>query len=91
MSKSNYVKLATDAGDQFLSTLAEGQESYLKSLATLSTPPSPPPAPAIPAFAAALPTISEVTEANFSFAQKLLKQQKDFIEKLVAATTPASH
>ena len=88
MSKSNYLKLATDAGDQFLSTLAEGQESFLKSLATLSTPTPP---PAIPAFATALPTIQEVTEANFSFAQKLLKQQKDFIEKLVAASTPASH
>jgi len=45
----------------------------------------------IPAFATALPTIQEVTEANFAFAQKLLKQQKDFIEKLVAASTPASH
>ena len=89
MSKSNYLKLATDAGDQFLATLAEGQETFLKSLATMSTAPTP--APAIPAFTAALPTIQEVTEANFSFAQKLLKQQKDFIEKLVAATTPVSH
>jgi hypothetical protein len=88
MPKPNYLKLATDAGDQFLSTLAEGQESFLKSLATLSTPLPP---PAIPAFAAALPTIQEVTEANFSFAQKVLKQQKEFIDKLVAASTPASH
>ncbi len=88
MSKSNYLKLATDAGDQFLSSLAEGQETYLKSLAALSTP--PPPAP-VPAFATALPTLQEVTEANFSFAQKLLKQQKEFIDKLMAATTPASH
>ena len=47
MSKSNYLKQATDAGDQFLSTLAEGQESFLKSLATLSTPP---PAPVDPGF-----------------------------------------
>ena len=88
MPKPNYLKLATEAGDQFLSTLAEGQESFLKSLATLSTPP---PAPSIPAFAAALPTIQEVTEANFSFAQKLIKQQKEFIDKLVAVSTPASH
>ena len=90
MSKSNYLKIATDAGDQYLSTLAESQETFLKSLATLTTPPAAPPA-AIPAFASALPTVAEVTEANFSFAQKLLKQQKDFVEKLVAATTPASH
>ena len=87
MAKLNYLKLATDAGDQFLTTLAEGQESFLKSLTTLSPPPPP---PAIPAFAAALPTIQEVTEANYAFAQKLLKQQKDFIDKLSAASTPAN-
>jgi len=87
MPKPNYVKLATEAGDQFLSTLAEGQESFLKSLATLSTPPPP---PSIPAFATALPTLQEVTEANFSFAQKLMKQQKEFIDKLLAAGTPVS-
>ncbi len=88
MPNPNYLKLATDAGDQFLSTLAEGQDTFLKSLATLSTPPPP---PSIPAFATALPTLQEVTEANFAFAQKLIKQQKEFIDKLVAASTPASH
>jgi hypothetical protein len=86
MSKSNYVKLATDAGDQFLATLAEGQETFLKSVATLSswTPPTPP-APAV-----ALPTPHEVTEAYFAFVQKLIKQQKEFSDKLFAANVPAS-
>ncbi len=88
MPSPNYLKQATDAGDHFLSTLAEGQETFLKSLATLSTPPPP---PSIPAFATTLPTMQEVTEANFAFAQKLMKQQKDFIDKLLAASTPASH
>jgi len=88
MPSPNYLKQATDAGDQFLSTLAEGQETFLKSLATLSTPPPP---PSIPAFATGLPTMQEVTEANFAFAQKLMKQQKEFIDKLLAASTPASH
>jgi hypothetical protein len=87
MSKP-YLKLVTDAGDQFLTSLAEGQETFLKSLATMSTPP---PAPAMPAFVTTLPTVQEVTEANFSFTQKLLKQQKEFIDKLLAATTPATH
>ena len=89
MSKSNYLKLATDAGDQFLSTLAEGQDNFLKSLATLTTPPAAP--PAMPQFTAAFPSLQEVTDANFAFAQKLLKQQKEFIDKLMTATTPASH
>ena len=37
-----------------------------------------------------LPTAQEITEASFAFAQKLLKQQKSFAEKLLAASTPAA-
>jgi hypothetical protein len=87
MSKP-YLKLVNDAGEQFLTSLAEGQETFLKSLAAMSAP--PPAAPPMP-FATSLPTVAEVTEANFSFTQKLLKQQKEFVEKLLAATTPATH
>jgi hypothetical protein len=85
---SNYVKLATDAGDQYLATLSELQETFLKNTAALASrlPPAPP--VEIPAFAAAFPTVQEVTEASFAFAQKLLKLQKGFAEKLVAAGTP---
>jgi hypothetical protein len=90
---SNYVKLATDAADQYLTSLAEMQENYLKAstaFASKFTPPMPVETP--PAFAAAaanIPTAQEVTEASFAFAQKLLKQQKSFAEKLVALSTPA--
>jgi hypothetical protein len=41
----------------------------------------------IPAFATELPTPKEIVEANFTFAAKLLKQQKEFTEKLFAAST----
>jgi hypothetical protein len=85
---SEYVKLATGAGDQFLATLAESQETFLKSLSALSsswTPPVQAPV-AVPAFAAELPTPKEVAEANFAFASKLLKQQKEFTDKFFAAT-----
>jgi hypothetical protein len=44
----------------------------------------------VPDIAGELPTPKEVVEANFAFAAKLLKQQKDFTEKLVAATSPAN-
>ena len=85
---SEYVKLASGAGDQYLTVLAESQEQFLKSLTTLSSwLPKTPTAPAAPAFAADLPTVKEVVEANFAFASKLLKQQKDFAEKLVAASS----
>jgi hypothetical protein len=87
---SEYVKLATGAGDQFLTALAESQETFLKSVSALSSwaPAQPQPVVAAPAFAAELPTPKEVAEANFAFASKLLKQQKDFTEKFLAATSP---
>ena len=83
---SNYVKLATEAGDQYLSALAEGQEQFLKTVsgfaawtpkATIPTPP----------FVADLPTPKEIAEANFAFAAKLLKQQKTFTDKLFGTKT----
>ena len=84
---SEYVKLATGAGDQFLATLAESQETFLKSLSAAASTWTPLQAPvAVPAFAAELPTPKEVVEANFAFASKLLKQQKDFTDKFFAAT-----
>jgi hypothetical protein len=88
---SNYVKLATDAGDQYLTSLAEMQENFLKTTTALAAkfPPATPVVETPPAFAAAFPTAQEVAEANFAFAQKLLKQQKSFTEKLLAAGTAA--
>jgi hypothetical protein len=83
MSKPSYVKLATDAGDQYLAALAESQEAFLKSMATFTswTPPAP---------AFTLPTPQEITEASFAFVQKLVKQQKEFSEKLFASNVPAA-
>jgi hypothetical protein len=88
---SHYVKLATDAGDQYLSTLAETQENFLKATTAFAArfaPATPIEMP--PAVAAAVPSPQEVTEASFAFAQKLLKQQKSFAEKLLAVSTPAA-
>ena len=87
---SNYVKLAAEASDQYLSLLAESQEQFLKTMKAFSAwAPAVPPAPA-PAFTADFPTPREIAEANFAFAAKLLERQKVFTEKLFAVTTPAS-
>jgi hypothetical protein len=88
---SDYVKLAAGAADQYLTVLAETQENFLKSVTALAAqmPAAPPMTMPAPAFAVDLPTQREVTEANFAFAAKLLKQQKAFAEKLVATSTPA--
>ena len=84
---SDYVKKANGVADQYLTALAESQDQFLKTLASFSSLVPKVPAPAVPEFATELPTPKEVIEANFAFASKLLKQQKDFTEKLVAATT----
>lgn len=85
---SEYVKFATSTGDQYLASLSEAQDAFLKSM----TPFTPVAAtlPKMPAasFMPAMPTLAEVAEANFAFATKLLKQQKKFAEKLFAISTP---
>ena len=54
---SEYVKLATGAGDQYLTALAESQEQFLKTLAAFIGVGAQGAAPATgPAFAAELPT-----------------------------------
>lgn len=88
---SNYVKLATDAGDQYLTSLAEIQENFLKATTAFAARFASVTPIAAPAFVnPELPTAQEVTEAAFAFTQKLLKQQKTFAEKLLAASTPAA-
>lgn len=82
---SNYVKLATEAGDQYLAALADTQEEYLKYVKTFATV-APPPMPGTEY----LPTPREILEANFSFVTKLLKQQKTFTDKLFATSNAAS-
>jgi hypothetical protein len=86
---SNYVKVASEAAEQYLTALAETQEQYLKYAKTFSA--WVPPAPAMPTGAQDyLPTPKEVLEANFAFVTKLLKQQKTFTDKLIATSTAAS-
>jgi hypothetical protein len=89
---SSYVKFATDAGDQYLASLAEIQENFVKTASSYASrlAAATPAIETPPAFAAAFPTAQEVTEASFAFAQKLLKQQKSFAEKLLAVSTPVA-
>lgn len=85
---SEYVKFATSAGDQYLSTLSEFQDSILKSMTPFTEMmPSMPESPVASMFPE-MPTMAEITEANFAFANKFLKQQKKFAEKFFAVATP---
>jgi hypothetical protein len=87
---SEYVKFATTAGDQIISNMAEAQDAFLKSMTPYSEWASTVPQMPAAKFAPEMPTLAEITEANFAFASKLLKQQKKFAEKLFATATPES-
>ena len=88
---SEYVKYATTAGDQYLASLSEMQEAFVKGMTPFSqmatSMPKAPPAPTA-SWMPELPTMAEITEANFAFANKFLKQQKKFAEKLFSISTP---
>ena len=87
---STYAKLAAEAGDQYLTFLAETQEQFLKLVGT--TPTWAPALSAIPVMPTPpgldIPTPKEIVEANFSSTTKFVKQQKAFTEKLISAMTP---
>lgn len=85
---SEYVKMAAGAGELYLASLAEIQSNILKSVAAFTAwTPTTPSIPTLPL--GELPTPLEVAEANFTFTEKLLKQQKAFTEKFFATGTPA--
>jgi hypothetical protein len=86
---SEYTKLVASLGDQYLDALSEMQENVLKAVTPLTDWTSSLQAAPVTGFAADFPTPREITEANFAFATKLLKQQKKFADRLFAAATPA--
>jgi hypothetical protein len=86
----NYTKMFTDAGDQYLATISEMQENFLKARTALAAKLPAPPAAIENPFTSMLPSPQDMTDASFAFAQKLLKQQKSFAEKLLSQSTPAS-
>ena len=80
---STYGKLVAENTDHYFAALDAAQENFLKSFATFSA--------FVPALRSSsqsavpgLPTVREVIEGGFSFAQKLLNQQQSFMQKLVA-------
>jgi hypothetical protein len=91
---ASFAKMVTDAGEQYLSTLNEMQENVLKATAAyqarMAAMPTPATAPGVDKFMAAVPSPQELMDASFAFSEKLLKQQKSFTEKLLAASAPAA-
>jgi hypothetical protein len=85
---SEFAKLATSAGDQYLASLAEMQDTFLKSMTPFTQLSSAMPKMPASTMMPEMPTLAELTEANFAFANKFLKQQKKFAEKFFSVATP---
>jgi hypothetical protein len=83
---STYGKLVAETTDQYLAALNASQQNVLQSFATFaaSVPASP-----MSSWTATpgMPTVQEVVEGGFSFAQKLLNQQQSFMQKLLATAS----
>lgn len=87
---SDYVKLVSGSTDKYLKTFADSQESFLKYAAAYSEWLSKAPTFPVPSFASQVPTPREISEAGFDFANKALKQQKEFADKLLATAPTAA-
>jgi hypothetical protein len=77
---SMYAKFAAEAGDQYLEAMGQTQDNFLNAIAISKTW-----APAIPV-EPDFPTPQEIIDVSFGFTQKLLKQQQDFVERLIASS-----
>ncbi len=87
---SNYLKYANEASDSYFAGLTETQEGFLKSITAISAFLPATPTPTAHG-SVELPSMQEIMEASFAFAQKFLRQQQEFFEKAIAATTSTAN
>ena len=80
-----YLKVATELGDRYVSAVAEAQEQFLKYMKLMADSVS---APAL-LRQGTLPSPSEVLIANFEFVEKLLKTNQAFTERLLTPNPKA--
>jgi hypothetical protein len=78
------------AQDQALKTLRDGQQAIIDAVRAWAEAFEriAPPTPAMP-FGEQLPSAKEVVETSFDFAEQLLKTQREFAERVIAAAEPA--
>jgi hypothetical protein len=86
---SNYATVAAEAGDKYLATLAQGQDSFIEYVrASRDLMPgmmvSEVPKSTFAPFT--IPTMLEVANLQFNFANKLLEQQRRFFAQLYSGT-----
>ena len=85
---SNYPQMAAEAGEKYLAMLAQGQDQVIDFVrSSKELMPQMPQMPAgfgaqAPNMPFAVPSARELTDMQFEFATKMLKQQEGFFRKL---------
>ncbi|MEO5832197.1 MAG: hypothetical protein ABIR83_02370 [Nakamurella sp.] len=85
---SDYTVQAQKAAESYLSTVAKAQDDLIKTVtAFVEQLPKNTEMPGAPD--ADVPTPSEVTAVSFDFAEKMIAQNRNYTEQLLAALQPA--
>jgi len=87
---SSFATQASEAAEQYLSAVSKVQDASIEAVTTFtaSLPDAAKTAPAVPAND--FPTVEEISAAFFDFTEKLVANQKAYVERFFAAATPAS-
>ena len=87
---TTYLTPTVEAADQVFEAIVKAQDATIDAVSTLtaSLPEAAKNVPALPE--TGLPTAQEIANTYFALAEKVLSNQKAFVEKFFAAATVAS-
>jgi len=87
---STFTAQASEAAEQYLSAVSKVQDASIEAVSTFTAnlPEAAKNAPAAPA--GDFPTAEEISAAYFDFTEKVVANQKVYVERFFAAATPAS-
>ena len=87
---TTYLTPAVEAADQVFEAVVKAQDATIDAVSTFTAnlPEAAKNVPALPE--TDLPTAQEIASTYFEFAEKILSNQKAFVDRFFAATTVAS-
>jgi hypothetical protein len=83
---SNPQEIGQKVQDQTVDTVRKAQNVVVEAVTAWSEHANT--GPTFDDFTKQFPTVAEVIDANFDFAQRILSNQRDFAHRIIAATTP---
>jgi hypothetical protein len=84
---SNPQEIGERVQDQTLDTVRKAQDAVVEAVTAWTETAK---APASDDFTKQFPTVADVIDANFEFAQRILSNQRDFAHRFIEAMTPNS-